>query len=208
MGRNAREKPFGLDIGDAVVHVLIGNQLWIRPDGFSVLAPKAIQGPTRQLLARVPLALAEVRKTVRRIALLQPVVQVRRVAALRGSKRGRVPLVTVRIVDRDEGRLTAHREPHVLSREVGIDDLAERIDRAPLSVCIRLGHARRFPDASHAHLMLELGLAFVDGARDRRRLRRLRRTGERNMPLSGEQTGGRVETDPAGTGQIHLAPGV
>jgi hypothetical protein len=37
------------------------------------------------------------------------------------------------IVGRDEGRLTAHGEPHVVRREIGIDLLAQRIERRQAS---------------------------------------------------------------------------
>ncbi len=36
----------------------------------------------------------------------------------------------------------------------------------------------------------------------------MRRRGERDMPLAGEQTGGRIEPDPAGPRNEHLGPGV
>ena len=54
----------------------------------------------------------------------------------------------------------------------------------------------------------ELDLALVDRARDRRRARRLRRARERDVPFAGEQARGRIEADPAGAGQVDLAPRV
>ena len=57
-------------------------------------------------------------------------------------------------------------------------------------------------------VVLELDLALVDRAGDRRGARRLGRAGERDVALAGEQPGGRVEADPAGARQVDLAPGV
>ena len=45
-------------------------------------------------------------------------------------------------------------------------------------------------------------------AADRRGARRLRRRGERDVALAGEQAGGRVEADPAGAGKVDLGPGM
>ena len=56
--------------------------------------------------------------------------------------------------------------------------------------------------------MDELDLARFDAARDRRGARRLRRARERDVPFAGEQSGRRIEADPAGARQIDLAPGV
>ena len=119
-----------------------------------------------------------------------------------------VPFVAVAVVDRDEGRLAALREAHVVLAQVGIDLMAERFDRRPLRVAVRQRHARRFPDARHAHAVFELGLAFFECTGHRRGRRRLGRASERDVSFSGEQARGRVEADPSGTGQEHLAPRV
>ncbi len=54
--------------------------------------------------------------------------------------------------------------------------------------------------------MFERDLAFVGQPVDRRGARRLRRARERNVPFAGEQSRRRIEADPAGARQVHLAP--
>ena len=51
-------------------------------------------------------------------------------------------------------------------------------------------------------------LGEVGAPGDRRGGRRVRRAGERDVALAGEQTRRRVEADPAGAGDVHLGPGV
>ena len=60
----------GLAFAHAVVHAFVGDQARVIPDRLAVLAPEARQRPARQLLARVPLALAEVEQALRRVTLL------------------------------------------------------------------------------------------------------------------------------------------
>ena len=59
-------------------------------------------------------------------------------------------------------------------------------DRRPLRIRVRLGDARRFPDAPDLHVMFELGLALIDRTADRRRRRRLGRAGQRDVPFAGQ----------------------
>ena len=65
---------------------------------------------------------------------------------------------------------------------------------------VGLGDARRFPDALHLHVVLELDLGLVDRAGDRRGGAGLRRAGERNVAFAREQARGGIETDPARAG--------
>ena len=129
--------------------------------------------------------------------------------ALGRSERRGVPLGGVAIGRRHERRLAAHRQPHVAGGEVGVDRAAEREDRRPLRVGVGLGDARRFVDRaaptsscsnSTSHSSTPPG--------DRRGARRLRRARQRDVPFAGEQARRRVEADPAGAGQVDLAPGV
>jgi hypothetical protein len=46
---------------------------------------------------------------------------------------GGVPLLAFEIIDRDEGRLAAHGQPHVAGLERSVDMLAERVERSPAS---------------------------------------------------------------------------
>ena len=72
-------------------------------------------------------------------------------AFLRTERVG-VPLRRLIIVDRNEGRLAAHGQPHVVRGKIGVDLFAERIERGPRFVGKRRGHARLFGDPRHAHL--------------------------------------------------------
>ena len=72
----------------------------------------------------------------------------------------------------------------------------------------RLGDARMLGDAVDAHVEVELDIGEARHAGDRRRVAEMRRGGKRHMALAGQQAGRRVEPDPAGAGQIDLAPGV
>ena len=56
--------------------------------------------------------------------------------------------------------------------------------------------------------MAELHLGLVNGAGDRRSAAVAGCRGERDVAFAREQTGGRVESDPAGSRQVHLRPGV
>jgi len=109
------------------------------------------------------------RETLRGVAIAQPVIDSRRQAALGRSECGSVPFLAIRIVDRDEGRLPARRQPHVAALELPVDALSELLDRAPLRLRVRLGHARRLPHARDRHAVLEFDLAVIDGTADRRR---------------------------------------
>ncbi|MDT4827529.1 hypothetical protein FQZ97_608780 [compost metagenome] len=112
------------------------------------------------------------------------------------------------MVDGHEGRLAAHGQAHVAGGQVGIDARAEGADRLPLRVAVGPGDARRLPFAVDAHLVAERAFGLFDQAADRRRRGRLRTARQGDVALAGEQPAGRVEADPAGAGQVHLAPGV
>ena len=139
---------------------LVGEQRRVVPRRLAVVAPVAAERPARQLFARIPLALAAVNEAVRAVVLLQPVEEVERAEPLGRTQRGRLPLVAVAVGRRHERRLAAHRQPHVVARQVGVDRVPQREDVVPLRVGVRLGHARRFEDALHRHLVTELDFAF------------------------------------------------
>src|SRR5262245_16164854 len=92
--------------------------------------------------------------------------------------------------------------------EVGVDALAEEVDRAPLCLGIRLGDAGRLAHALDAHLVRELDFAFLGEPAYRGGARRLRRAGERNVSLAREKSRGRVQADPPRAREVGLAPGV
>jgi hypothetical protein len=177
-GRDLAEKAARRDFVRAVVEILIGDQARLRPDGLAVAAPIAVERPARQLLAGIPLALSEVRQSRRRIPILHALEQGAGEPALRRTHRGRVPFRTVRIVDGHERGFAAHRQPHVHRRKIGIDRSAEALNGGPLGLAVGLRDARRLPDAAHAHVMFELGLAFIHAAADGRRRRGFRAASE------------------------------
>ena len=119
-----------------------------------------------------------------------------------------VPLGAFHVVDRDEGRLAAHRQPHVERVQPRIDLVAELLDGRPLLFGVRLGDARGVGDARDRHLDREIDARTVDAAGDRRGRVGTGRGRQRQMSFAREQAGGRIEPDPAGAGQIDLGPGV
>src|SRR4051812_22916972 len=102
------------------------------PDRLAVAAPEAVERPARQLLAGIPLALAEVRQALRRVLLLEPVVDLDGQAALVRPEGGGVPLLPIRMIDRHEGRLAAHGQPHVARQQLRVDGMTELLDLLPL----------------------------------------------------------------------------
>ncbi len=203
-----RDEALRLCRPEAVIDILAREQLAVRPDGIAVAPPEGGEGPARQALARIPFALAEMKQPAGGEAAQQPVDEIGREAALGRPECRHVPLVSVHVVDRDEGRLAAHGETHVARRELAIDDMAERLDRGPLRCRIGLGGARRLGDARHLHDMVERHLARLDRAADGCGTRRIGRAGERDMALARKQPRGGIEPDPARARQIDLGPGV
>src|SRR5262245_1882216 len=178
------------------------------PDRLTVDAPETVERPACELLARVPFTLAEMNQALSPVALAQTMIQIGGQPALVRSQRRSVPFFAVGVIDRYKRRLSTHRQPHVPSREVGIDIVAELIDGPPFFFAIRLCDPGRLPDTPDHHFMRELHLALVSDTGNRSRGSWLRRAGERQMAFSGKQPGRRVETDPAGARQIHFGPGV
>ena len=193
---------------EAVVACLVRDQGLVMPEGTTVGAPMAAERPARQRLAGVPLALAEVEETTRRKRRPQTAQEDARALALADAERLRVPLGAVHVVDRHEGGLAAEREAHVERRELRVDGAAEHADLGPLGVAVGLRHARVLVHAADGVSMVELDLALVDGAGDGRRAHGVGCAGERDVALAREQARGRIESDPASAGDVHLRPGV
>ena len=118
------------------------------------------------------------------------------------------PLLAFHVVGRHEGRLAAHREPHVARAQIRVDALAERVDARPRAVVVGLRDARILAHALYAHRELELDLAVLDAAADRCGRRRIGARGERDVALGGEHARGGIESDPARAGEIGLGPRV
>jgi hypothetical protein len=125
----------------AGVLALLGDEFGIEPDRLAVAPPVEREGPARQCLARIPFALAVMQEAARREAVAQPADQLVGGFAFLRADGGGVPLLAFEIVDRDEGRLAAHGQPHVAGLELGVD-LAERIKCSPGFLVERLCDAR------------------------------------------------------------------
>ncbi len=124
------------------------------------------------------------------------------------SERAAGPLGRVDIVNGDEGRFTAHREPYVPIQQVGVDLLTESRDGLPMFLAIRLGHPRRFKDPVNRHLVEEFSVTVIDKAGNGSGAACVGRACQRDVPFSREHSGGGVKPDPSGAGQIDFRPGV
>ncbi len=87
--------------------------------------------------------------------MLEPREQVAGQAALVRAHRLRFPLGAFHVVDRDERRLAAHREPHVACAEFIVHVVASGVDRVPLLVGVGLRYARVLVDARDFHLKIK-----------------------------------------------------
>ena len=206
--RHAAQQALRLDFGGAVILVLAGMHLGMRPDRFAVLAPVQVQRPARQLFTGIPLALAVMQQAARAVTRAQLVHQVGAEQAFRRPHRFGVPFGAFAVVDRHESGLATLRQPHVVPAQLLIHLVPERLDLRPLRLGVRQRDARRLPDARHLHVVLELGLALVDRARHGCCRARFGRTGQRDVALARQQPRSRVQADPAGARQVDLAPGV
>ena len=184
------------------------EQSEMAPERHAVAAPEQRERPARQRLARIPFALAVMQEPAGREAVVQAADELVGAQPLAGAERIGVPFGRLIVVDRDEGRLAPHGEPHVMGREVRIDALAQRIERGPGFVGERQGDARLLGDPRQIHVERERDLGGPDQAADRRRGGVVRARGQRQMAFAAQQTGGRIEADPAGTRQIDLGPGM
>lgn len=200
----------GARLGFAVAEIdrFIGDQVDVVPDRHAVLAPVAGERPARQRFAGVPLALAVVEQAAGGEARAQALEQRAGEQTLRGTDRGGVPLGAIHVVHADKGGFATHRQAHVADGQAGVDLMAERVDGRPLLRRVGQGDARGFEHAFDVHLVVELHLAGIDEAADRCGADRIGRGGERQVALAGQQARGGIEADPAGPGQVDLAPGM
>ena len=93
---------------------LAGDQAVVAPDRHAVAAPVQRKSPARQRLAGIPLALAVMQEAARRETVAQAPDQLVGVDALFRPERRGVPFRRLIIVDRNESRLAAHGQPHVV----------------------------------------------------------------------------------------------
>ena len=186
----------------------IGDQRAIAPKRRAIHPPIHADGPSRQRLARIPLALAGVQESTGR-KRIREAAQKRfgKLALLRRRCRV-VPLRSIHVVDRNERRLAALCQAHVVLREVRVDAPSKLTDRFPLRVAVRFCDSRILVDARDAHRKRELHRARIGEADHRCRVARIGSAGKRQVPLAGEEAGRRVEPDPAGAWQKGFRPGM
>ncbi len=120
-------------------HRLLRRRLGLRrlPQRHSVAPPEQVEGPARQALAGVPLALAKMQQAVRREPVAQPADQVHGERPLHRPVGGGVPLLAVHVVDGNERRLAADRQAHVVGDQPLVDPVPERDYGAPLLLASR-----------------------------------------------------------------------
>jgi len=189
---DAPQQPLGLGGAGPGRGLLGGDQPLVAPDRHAVATPVERESPARQGLARIPLALAVVQKATGGEAVAQPADQlVRECALLRPDGFG-VPFLAFEVVDRDEGRLAAHRQPHVSGRERRIDPVAERIERRPGLVGEGLGDARMLGCARNPHVEGEIDIGRGGQAADRCRIAVVWGRGKRDVALAGQEPARRV----------------
>jgi hypothetical protein len=191
-----------------VIGRFAGDQAVVAPDRYAVAPPIQREGPARQWLARIPLALAVMQKPARREAVAQAPDQLVRALPFGRADRRRIPFGRLIVVDRHERRLAAHGQAYVLREEIGIDLFAECIERVPGLFGKRHGDARMFGDPLDAHVKREVDFTRLDQAADRRRRAIVRRGCDRQMTFAAKEARGGIEPDPAGAGQVHFGPGV
>src|SRR5580698_103441 len=90
--------------------------------------------------------------------------EIHREPALIGPEGTGGPFGAVGIIDRNEGGLAAHGQPHIARLQIRVNDMPERYDFLPLLFRIGLRDPRRFEDPMDRHLVSELGLASFQSA--------------------------------------------
>ena len=91
------------------------DQRGVLPDRLAVGSPEQRERPARQRLAGIPFALAVMQQSARRELVGQSADQLVGQDALGRPERRRVPFRRLIVVDRDEGRLAAHRQADVVT---------------------------------------------------------------------------------------------
>ena len=207
-GGDRAEQGRGLIIGRAGLGALRGDARRVAPDRLSVAPPIERERPARQRFARIPFALPIVQEPAGGELISQAPDQRVGERALGRADRVRVPLARFEVVDRNESRLAAHGEAHVVALEPLVDLVAQSVERRPRVLGKRLRDARMFGDPLDAHVEVKIDIGETRDARDRRGVAIMGRRGERNMAFAGQEPRGRIESDPARAGKIDLGPGV
>ena len=201
-------EPVRVFAGVVAGFALVGKQRRFLPHRHTVRTPVNGQRPARQLLARIPLALAKVQKTALPVFGAQFKHQLGGKSAFGRPECIGVPFWCIAVAHGHKGRFTTHCQAHIALSQFFVHRLAQRHHVLPLRLGIRFGYARRFKNPRDRHEVLEGNLALVHAALNRCCPRGLWCAGQRYVALTGKQARSGIQPDPARTRQVHLAPGV
>ena len=193
-----RQLPGGIDIQTGS----------ILPDRLPIHPPVKIQGPARQRLPRIPLALTEVQNSARSKTFPQTANQLVGQPPLVPAQRGGIPFGTVHVIHGNKGWLSTLGQAYIASHELGINLLGQLANGCPLFIGIGPSHPRVFVNTGHPHGDIKTGFTDAGHAGHRCGRRRQGRYRQRNVPFAGEQAGGGVDANPTGTGYVGFAPGM
>ena len=166
---------------------LVGKQRRVGPHHLAIGAPVNVQGPARQLLARIPLALAKVQKAATPVFVPQFVHEFGGKAALGGAEGIGIPFGGVAVVYGHKGGLATHRQAHVARQQFGVYGFAQLHDLGPLRFGVGLGDAGGFVNARDRHVVRKLDLAFVYATFNGRGARGLHGASQRDVAFAGKQ---------------------
>ena len=187
---------------------IVGQERAPAPERPAVAPPHEVERPARQRLAGVPLSLAFQEQAAGSQPVEQPAGEHAGPPPLVGTEGRRVPFRRVAVVERHEGRLAAHGQPHVAGGERRVHLVADRQDSLPLRLREGPGRSRTFRQPGEPHLEGELGPTGIDRPGHRRGAGRVGRGRQRDVTLGGQQAARGIEAHPAGAGQVDLGPGV
>ena len=123
------------------------DQRVVLPDRLAVASARTARTPSAAAARPDTICPARNAEPAGREAVAQAPDQLVGEDALGRPDRRGVPLRRLVVVDRHEGRLAAHGEAHVLRVEIGVDPVAQRIERIPGFVGERKRDARLLVDA-------------------------------------------------------------
>jgi hypothetical protein len=207
-GDEGEQETLRVGVGKGAGFGGIGEEGWIAPEGRAVFAPETGVGPAGQGFAGVPFAFAEMQKAAGAETLEDTLQQVIAQRPLCGTVGGGVPLGGLHVVDGDEGWFPAHGQTHVAFPQAFLDAVAEGENAVPVGFRVGFGDAWVFVDAGDLVFKEKFGFADFGESLDGGGTLRIGGAGERNVAFAGEESGGGIETHPAGAGNEDFGPGV
>ena len=184
----------------------VGNQLSSLPDRRPVGPPEQLVSPPRKLFAGILLALPFKEHSAVAERVEQPSGEPCCLRTFLGAVCCGVPLRTLKVVDREVGRLAAAGQPHVVLRELGIHLLPQGINSCPGIVGEGPRGSRLFGDAVDPHDDIKGCLAGIDAASHRGGAEGVGSARQRNVALGSQQAAGGIQANPAGPWQVGLSP--